>query len=157
MGEGGFGEGNWAVTKGTTTLAVKGGRGAGSYVLKETRMTLNERNGRDVRRWADLENVDNFFPCRRCYTTPRKSPESLFCPQKVTSSSHFFLSVLTSGTEFDVQKGEPSSANRAGSTVTRCKPGLHVGSACCCYVLCGGLLGILHAVQRFPALPEQPS
>ena len=47
-----------------------------------------------------------------------KSLKSLFCPQTVTNSSIFFMSVLTSSMGFDLQKCEYSSANRACSKIT---------------------------------------
>lgn len=155
MGEGVFGEGNWAVTKGTTTLELRGKKKKErSSVLKETRMIQNERNERYVSWWADLESVDNFFTCHRCYTILHKSPESPFCSQIVTNSSDFFLSVLTSGMEFDLQKGESSSQIEQVQKWPQWQLGFHTWSACCCYVFWRGR-SPRSAVA--PALLEQPS
>ena len=78
-----------------------------------------------------------------------KSLESLFCPQMVTNSSVFFLSVVTSGMGFDLQKCEYSSANKACSKVTSMQAELSIYEVLVATKYSKvDVLGILHSVSR---------
>lgn len=72
-----------------------------------------------------------------------------FCPQMVTNSSIFFLSVLTSGMGFDLQKCEYSSANRAHSKATSMQAELSIYEVLVATKFSKvHVLGILHSVSK---------